>query len=215
MPDFIWQPGARNGAGAYQDTTTGRFLSNAAVRDSLDTYIDNAQDPMESLYSLLRSNQISVADWQLQMRDQIKSTHVNAAASAMGGRDQMTQSDWGRTGQLIRGQYEYLDNFAQQIADGLPIDGRVQERMKMYTEAARGTHEKFTQIRMGNAGYDMESSRLDPQAKHCEGEGSCIEQAGRGFVPLGELIPIGQRICKSRDRCTMEYMNSLTGEIVT
>jgi hypothetical protein len=148
------------------------------------------------------------------MRDQIKSMHVNAAASAMGGRDQMTQSNWGQVGQIVKGQYAYLDNFAEQIANGLPIDGRVLERMKLYTEAAVGTHEKFNSLRFKNAGYDKERSVLDPRANHCTGDGSCVEQAARSWQDIGNMIPIGQRICKARDRCNHEFLNSLTGEVI-
>ncbi len=221
MPDFvyIWDQRLRNGAGAYRDPATGRILPNAFARAALDDYIDSAQDTPAALYNLMRSNQISVADWTLQMRDHIKDVNLNAAISAMGGRDQMTQADWGRAGQLIRRQYEFLDKFALQIANGLSIDGRILERMKMYTEAAVGTHERFTRLRMGNAGYDLERSILDPSPKvrHCTGAGSCVEQAARDFVAIDSdnpLIPIGRRICLSRDRCTKEYKDSVTGEMV-
>jgi len=217
MPDFIylWDQRLRGGACGYRDPATGRVLPNAAVRGALDNYISNAQDTPTALYNLLRGGQISVADWQLQMRDHVKNVHLNAAITAAGGRDQMTQSDWGRVGQLIRTQYDYLDNFATQIANGLPIDGRLLTRSQMYTDAAVGTHETFTRLRMGNSGWDLERSILDPAANHCIGENSCIEQAARDFVPIGELVLIGSRKCMSRCRCTMQYKNSVTGEVVT
>ncbi len=217
MPDFVytWVPSARNGAGAYRDPSTGQFLSNAFAREQLDSYIDNAQDTPTALYNLIRTNQISVADWQLQMRDHIKDVNLNAAISATGGRDQMTQADWGRAGQIIRGQYDFLDNFAEQIANGMPIDGRTLQRMKMYTDAGVSTHEAFTKNRMGNAGYDESRSILDssPKVRHCTGEGSCIEQAAKGWQKIDDMIPLGNRICLTRDRCTVEYRNSITGEI--
>jgi hypothetical protein len=42
-------------------------------------------------------------------------------------------------------------------------------------------------------------------ADHCEGVGSCIEQTARGKVPIGSLIPVGDRRCLRRCHCTIEY----------
>ena len=216
MPDFIfiWDQRLRGGAGGYRHPVTGRIVPNHTARTALDDYVDNAQDTPTALFNLFRNQQISVADLQLQMRDHIKDVHLNAAITAVGGRDQMTQADWGRVGQLIKGQYGYLDNFAEELAGGLAVTAAVLTRMKMYTEAAVGTHERFMTRRFANAGYDLERSVLDARAKHCTGGGSCIEQAAMGWQSIGDMIPIGARVCLTRDRCLHEFRNSLTGEIV-
>jgi hypothetical protein len=40
-----------------------------------------------------------------------------------------------------------------------------------------------------------------------------LAETARGRVPIGELVPIGQRPCLSNDRCRIRYSNSVTGEV--
>lgn len=211
-PDFIWDQRLNNGAGAYRSKVTGRILPNARVRSVLDAYVDNSGDVSNRLGTLLRERTISLKDWQLQMRAHIKETHINAAVSAKGGYAQMTQSDWGRVGQIIRKQYQYLDRFAEQIADGKQaLDGRFMVRSNMYTEAGVATHEVIRKREMINAGYDEERNMLDPGAEHC---GDCLAEAARGWVTIDTLSPIGSRQCLTRDRCTVIYRSTVTGDEV-
>ena len=205
-----------NGRGAYRDQR-GRIVSQNAVRTALDRYVDNAVEDARKIGGLLRGGQINVKEWEFAMRQHIKNVHIVAAVSAEGGRDQMTFSKWGRVGQRIKEQYnKYLAPFAQQIADGkIPLDGRFLVRSQLYTEAAITTHDIFNRANMERAGYDEEANELDPGARHCSGIGSCEGETDRGWVPIGSLIPIGQRKCLGRCRCTVNYRNSETGVVIT
>lgn len=214
MPDFVfsWDQALRNGAGGYR-APNGRIVSNQAARESLDAYLDASQDVTASLSDSLRNGRISLADWQQQRREVIKLNHLNAAAAEVGGYSQMTPADFGRAGQKIRVQYEYLDNFAAQIADGTqPLDGRFMVRDSMYDEAALNTYDAFQTLDYKNAGWDEHRSVLETgQIKHCQG---CIDEAAKGWVKIdgGGLKPLGTRDCLTRDRCTKRYRNSETGQ---
>jgi len=54
---------------------------------------------------------------------------------------------------------------------------------------------------MANRGYVEERSVLGI-ADHCDG---CLAEAGKGWRPIGTLLPIGGRDCKARCRCHFEY----------
>jgi hypothetical protein len=71
----------------------------------------------------------------------------------------------------------------------------------LYAEAGRGTYYVFTTKEMRAAGKTEEENQLHP-AEHCQ---SCLDEAARGWVPIGTLIPIGQRDCLGRCRCTISY----------
>lgn len=211
MPDFTFDQRLNNGVGAYRGSN-GRIISQVQVREALDGYVDNSQNVSRDLGGLLREGQISLADWQLQMRAHIKDVHLTAAAAQRGGWDNMTQADFGRVGQRIRVQYEYLDNFAKQIADGTqPLDGRFLVRSQMYTDASVATYDRFEVNAFNTAGFDEERSILEPGARHC---GLCESEAARGWQPIGSIIPIGERTCLTRCRCTKEYRNSITEETI-
>ena len=215
MPDFayVWDGRLRGGAGGYRNAQTGRIVGNMEARDVLDKTIQAAKGSESTrLMELLRGGNISLADWQVGMRDVIKNTHISAMLAQRGGVQNVTQSDYGRVGQIIREQYKFLDNFAQEIASGKqPLDGRALFRAQMYQDAGIDTFETFSTIYHGAAGFDQERSVLDPQARHCK---DCIDQDAKGWQTTGNMIPIGKRQCNVNDRCTHLFRNSLTGEEV-
>ena len=121
-----------------------------------------------------------------------------------GGWDQMTQSSWGATGQLIRQQYDYLANYANDIANGTQaLDGRALVRSDLYADAANGTFWEMDKRSMLADGYDMARRVLESSdGNNCDG---CIEAATEGWVPIDEVLPIGDAECMTRCRCSIEY----------
>ena len=208
MPEFTYTYDPRLKGGSYRNDQTGRIVSLVEVREALDTAVDSSIDGTKQLAGLLRERKINIAEWQTQMRNMIKSTQINAALIANGGYDSMSPADWGRVGQRIKVQYQELDSFAKQVENGIPLDGRFVVRCTLYNDAAIPTYEEFARLKF-RATFDEERNILDPGAKHCEG---CLEEAAKDWVPIGELVPIGGRDCLTRDRCMLEYRNSVTGE---
>lgn len=198
---YGWQPG-KGAAGRYRDRATGRFVSELTVRGDLDKYIDAKNAKLDSLTTQLRNREISLADWQTQMRNEIRTAHTNAAMVAKGGRDQMTNADWGRTGRELRTQYEYLDKWAADIASGkVKLDGRANVRAQLYGDASRGTYEQNRRAAAATNGNNLER-RILHAAESCQ---DCIEYAGRGWQPIGTLPVIGASICRTNCKCTFEY----------
>lgn len=158
---------------------------------------------MNSLSQQLIGNEISLAQWQSGMMQQIKLSHTAAASSANGGWAQMTQSDWGFAGQLIRRQYEHLDRFASQIANGeQALNGQVLFRTDLYGQAARGTYESQRQrLEIGN-GMRFERRLRENDGSNCI---DCIAAADEGWQPVGTLPIIGDSACLTNCRCTFVY----------
>lgn len=197
---YGWQPGA-GAAGRYRDRATGRFVSELTVRRDLDKYIDAKNAKLDSLTTQLRNREISLADWQTQMRNEIRTAHTNAAMVARGGRDQMTNADWGRTGRELRTQYEYLDKWAAKIATGeAPLDGRANARARLYGNASRDTYEQQRRTMAADNGNDEEMRVLHAK-ESCQG---CISLAGY-WADIGTLPRIGSQQCGTSCLCTMSY----------
>ncbi len=184
----------------YRDDATGRFVSQLAVNQAVDAVIKAGSQHMVAMTQALQTNQITLAEWQTQMATEIKMLHTGAAALGRGGWDQMTQSDWGWTGQRIRAQYGWLRNFAHDIATGhQPMDGRLLARAAMYAEATRATQREMQRFNASVIGRTQERNVLG-SAEHCSG---CVSATAMGWVPLGTLPAIGARNCRSRCRCTI------------
>lgn len=187
----------------YYDMDTGRFVSFSSVRDALESVMDYHALQMNALAEKLQAGEISLAAWQRGMMENIKGSHVAAIAAANGGWAQVSQSQWGAAGQQIREQYDYLRNFAAQIASGeQPLDGRFLVRTDMYGDAARDTFEDSRGRLMVTEGFEEESAVLEPGVDHCDG---CLERHSEGWQPIGTLLPIGDAECTVRCHCTLIY----------
>lgn len=206
---FTWD----STAGRYRGPG-GRFVSRRAVRDALDKTLEKTGKRMNQLADDLRNGRVSLDTWLTEMRGAVKSVHLYSTAAAKGGWDQLTKRDFGRVGRLLRDQYVYLDRFAAEIEAGeIALDGRFTRRVRMYMQSGRRTYyDALDRMvdELDGGPFDQERSVLHP-ADHCD---DCIDQAERSWQARGKMIPIGERRCLSNCRCTKEYRNSKTGQIV-
>lgn len=205
---FTWDPTT----GRYRNAR-GRFVPDATVRDAIDATIDSANLEVVALAERLKLGVISIADWQNEMARVIKNVAIAHTAIARGGVQQLTQRDYGRIGQWLAqgrgdtpGQYQALRGFAQALESGRQaMDGTFPRRAELYVEAGRELFHVIESEEMQVRGFTEYRSVLDAGAEHCS---LCLEQAARGWVPIGELVPIGKRTCRTRDRCSYQYRRS-------
>ena len=195
--------------GRYR-ASSGRFLPFSTVRSYLDRTLDGHARAISDLTEQLRDRTITLGQWERAMREELKHLHIYSATMAKGGTMQLSQADYGRIGRELRDQYEYLRQFADDIASGKQaIDGRLAARAKLYAQSGRVSYHATERAEMQVRGYDLEENVL-AAAEHCSG---CLAETARGPVPIGSLVPIGQRPCRTNDRCRIRYSNSRTGAV--
>lgn len=205
FPEYLWDEVAHR----YINRKTGRFVSWQVIRDQLDNVIDASSQVMRAISQQLREGDIGLAEWQSEMMQMIKIILLVGAVMQLGGWQQMTQTDFGRVGRIVRNEYAFLRDFAEQIASGeQKLDGTLVRRAALYGQQGRPTYLTFWDSTAAQRGFDEERSILQP-AEHCV---ECVSEDAKGFQPLGRMIPIGQRICRSNDKCIVEFRNSQTGE---
>lgn len=186
----------------YQHLPSGRLVAENAVRAATDVVIDAESAKLREVSQRLVDGKINLAEWQLQMKDTVKRLHTAAGLAAFGGAKQASNADLGFLGSLLKEQYQYLRDFAKSIRTGVqPLDGTLVARATLYAQGARCTHETVRQRLAQAAGQTQERSILAP-ADHCD---QCVGEAQKGWSPIGTLIPIGQRTCLARCRCTITY----------
>lgn len=198
-PDIVWD----ERAGRYASASTGRYIASRLVKDELEKVIIRSGENIAAASEALRAGSIGLAEWQTTMMREVKLAHVASAAAANGGWAQMSQSDWGYAGSLIKEQYKFLDNFATQIANGeQPLDGRFVRRADMYAKAGRATYEKARGRYQKNDNGMTEERRVLHAQESCN---DCIKYADKGWVEIGTLPPIGASQCRVYCQCTFEY----------
>lgn len=216
-PRYRWDPVVRRFR-----APNGRFVAPTTVRSQLDHVLDGIGAEMKAISGQLRSGEISLGQWQTAMMEKIKESHLTAAVAERGGWSQMTQSDFGRVGQIIRREYGYVRNFADEIASGkVSLDGRIDARANLYGQAGRDTFYRFEHREQMREGRREVASYLNP-ADHCS---ECVDLADNWYdLETLELVEgtgppvyeyIGQRICRSNCRCGERYRDAVTGEEVT
>lgn len=186
--------------GRYRDAS-GKLVPDRQVRAVLDVVLRRQAEHMRDLTGQLQGGTLTLGDWQRQMMQAVKSSHLMGTSLASGGWKQMTQADFGWAGQRIRSQYAYLDKFARDIAAGRQSLTGAPARAELYAESARATHRAATQRMARLRGLEQERNVLGA-ADHCRG---CLAQQARGWVPLGELVPPGLRDCRSRCHCSVTF----------
>lgn len=194
--------------GRYR-SSSGRFVPQSQVRRALERRVEAAGREMQRLAEQLRSGAISTTQWRSEMHRRMRDVHLFSAATVKGGWAQMTPADFGRVGARMKEQLKFLDNFARDIDRGLPLDGRFLRRAGLYALSGRETAHRTQTLQMQTRAFDEERSVLGV-AEHCP---VCVDEAAKGWVPIGTLIPIGRRQCLGNDRCAMQYRNSATGEV--
>lgn len=189
-------------SGRFRNDTTGRYVSPTEVRAGVDVLVDYSADRLRSLAESYRDGSISIEAYRDGLFAEIKSVHIAASLAGYGGRNAMNASRWGHVGARIKSEYQYARGLLQDIIDGSqPINGRLTSRTAMYANAGRSTYEAVRGRERNEAGDKYERSVLHAQESCTE----CVTEASRGWVPIGELVPIGERRCLSNCRCTMEY----------
>lgn len=83
---------------------------------ALEMYQEGFKRRTDDLARQLRAGELSVAEWELAMRDEVRDLHVGATVIGRGGdRRSVSFSEWGRTGAYVKQQYRYLHGFAQKL----------------------------------------------------------------------------------------------------
>lgn len=121
----------------------GTFVGQARMIQYRERWIEAQKPAVNNLASQLANGNITLPQWEIQMRNEVRTNIINQYMLGHGGRNSMTQADWGRVGNLVRDQYGYLHRFAGQIADGtITSENAIAARSRMYVEASGQAFER-------------------------------------------------------------------------
>jgi len=179
----------------------GRFISASEVRKAIGKTVDIVRNDMRMLGKKLATGKITLPEFQTQMRDKLKAAHSLTASIAKGGRAAMTARDWAAVGNSLKKEYKYLNNFARQVEQQRLSAAQIEYRSSSYASAVRTTYFKTDTVAKKEAGLKL-VKRVLHAMESCAG---CLSWAGRGFVPIDEMPPLGSQACRSNCKCGLEY----------
>jgi len=189
-------------AGRYRDEK-GRFLSKASVEKLVDTRIEKLETTLKRITRMLSEGSITLDQWQSSVRELIKAAHIQAAIVGYGGRQNMGSAEFGRIGQKLRQEYQYLQGFARDMLEQRLSAPMALARIGLYARSVRSSYWEGTGIRQQEQGYSLMKRVLDPQSQHCQ---DCIGYASLGIVPMGAVPMPGIRCaCMASCRCSVLF----------
>jgi len=145
MPDsWVWDDAVKR----YR-SPTGQFISVKQLIPLRDEFLANRMSIVNNLADQLATGKISVQQWVLNMRSEIKIAYMTEYELGIGGRNMMTFADFGRVGGQLKNQYQYLNNFAAEISQGKLSPAQIQMRSRMYIDSATQSFERARSASMG------------------------------------------------------------------
>jgi hypothetical protein len=135
---WVWNATAKR----YQNTDNGQFLSFNRALDLVDQSLAHSGSRSDRLAELAGNNEISPIDWRDRFRQELKEEYIRQSMFGRGGREQMTQSDWGAIGRRLQDQYALLDNTTAEIAEGTYTEGQIKVIQQNYINSARQVYER-------------------------------------------------------------------------
>jgi len=185
MPGWVWNEGLRR----YQDTDTGQILSFAAVQDLVDDLVDTTDETaVGTLTDMLADGRLNVADWKTNFGQAVKDIYIQQAELGAGGRENMTPREWGAVGAQLRGQYRYLDAFADQVAAGELTPGQIRYRSQMYINSSRQAFWRVRDFKEQDKGMTEERWITIGDENVCS---ACTDAGHMGWQPIGTFAAPG------------------------
>jgi hypothetical protein len=163
---------------AIADVAEGKALFGAA-RDRLANFFDRARSHVRELFV--------------------------AGLLAVSGPAPLSDAEQGTLDRNVAGQVEYLDRFEREaIAGDRPPGAAFAARAEQYGAAVWGhaLEARRQAIIAARAGLSEALRVLGPNEHHCP---ECPPLADLGWVPIADVVPIGQTVCRVYCRCWIEY----------
>lgn len=195
MDHFYWDEATRR---YYYDD--GTVVPAATIKEWLIAYEDAMRERLRELAEDWIDGRIDEAEFITEAKEEIRDGHRLAAVVAFGGLAAMTAANWGKVGALVREQYQYFNDFVNGTNLDEATAAGLASRAGLYASAIYPTFVASVQYREIDNGATEERSVLNP-AEHCD---ECVEEADRDWVPIGELVPIGDRTCMVNCKCDYE-----------
>lgn len=158
----------REGAAAL-NRPAGSFVSVNTLSQNRELFLDSQKDKAQDLIGNLLDESISITDWVMAMRQEVKIAHLAQYMLAKGGKSQMTQADYGRVGQVLREQYQFLNGFAEDILDGNLSEAQMRARANLYFNSSNSS---FHRGRAASFGLDLPQYPADGQTR-CRANCKC------------------------------------------
>ena len=115
----------------------GDVVSQDTLKEVRDTYLSESESLIDDYAILLDDGTWTIPKFETEMRSKLKNAYISEYVLGRGGVSQMTQSDWGRIGNMLRNQYGYLRSYLDDLESGKETRGTATNRARNFLGSAR------------------------------------------------------------------------------
>jgi hypothetical protein len=203
-PGFWWNPDRALFAKG------GSYVPAAKLRAAINAFNKAHAAEMEAIARAAASEALAAPQFHGAMIQAVKDGQLVNAIAGRGGKASITRADLGKVGESVDYQMDRLERFADEIDELTPEEAGW--RAAAYGKMPVGTFDGMRRRAGAEAGYTMERNVLG-SAEHCywsskskpQPRPDCPSLTGLGWVGIGRLTPIGERLCLWNCKCHIEF----------
>lgn len=189
----------------YRSSESGRYVARRDIAGLLDAQVNSAETRLGDIVTALHEGRLSASTYQSTMRDELRRLHLQNAALGAGGFEQLGPREFGRTGGLLRDDYQRLTHLADGVANGEVTLPQALNRVRGYIGNARINFWEADRdaARMAGNSSGMASLMIRDlgASEHCS---SCTDYHSQGWQ-YDLPVPGTQSECGSHCRCSARY----------
>ena len=133
----------------YRNATTNAVITENTLIGMRDTLVDSWRARVQGLADDLIEGKLTVQEWTLQMRREISYIFSDEYLLAKGGRNAMFQADLDAIEDMLRTQYAFLQEFAEDVKAGNLSKAQIAARSELYLDSSTQSHERGKASRHG------------------------------------------------------------------
>lgn len=183
-----------------RDAAKERRLSPEQGRRVVRRLIGDAGSLVRAATDALVAGGMRLGPWFGAMRDALVPRHF-AASFAVLNHPEPPPADLDAIAADSRRQLGFLERFRGALATAQQLLTGAVARAELYASALWSVAHAVGRARAKRDGFSLEKNVLGPM-DHCIG---CLDETSRGWVPIGNLVPVGSRLCLVRCRCILIY----------
>ena len=211
--------------GTYRHTQSGQVLTPTELRRAVELVISGAKGEAHTLVNRLHGGELTLDQWSAAMMMLVEALHRATAAAASAGIPALADATRTDLEATLARERMYVQGFRNEIGATLAgvgatalgmtlvsgMTGGWQSRAASYMDAALMTYERNRYRAHLFMGYTEAQRVTHPTADHCPG---CMEEAEKGWVPIEDLVLLGDEECGQWCYCTVEYRRAPAPNVV-
>ena len=193
----------------FRYTESGRFVSRERTLELQRSFIDKLTEQLKGFAQPLVDGEIGA---QRDTAETLKKIHLNQAAIARGGVDNLTEKDLGQVGATLKKQYYQgkdentgkrygLRHLVNDIKNLDLSVAKVAYRLGLYAKSGKISYYQTELNAKLDEGFTTKKRALTPGHVHCI---DCIRYDSLGYVNISDSLPFPTQRCECRVNCECE-----------